>query len=318
MGTGRTLAAVGLGVIVAMALALLITRNASLDLAVSEFPAPEPTPTPVLTPIPAGTAAFRFAQRYDAQTNPIGAGYQAATNTERFQASEFAYATAPLHAGNLVVPLCLLVDGHPWVRYAVAAPHLGHSHRVQGGRGEQDRRLHPAGRPTGHRRQRLQPVRLHRQSRLRPLRGAHPHGQVGNHMLQGAMNIGARDRAIAAGLMLVALAALVYATQVLPSLAPLHPVIPAPYSALSRFLALLLIVPFAALVLRGRGRSGGASVTSAPIMALALVFNHLLPSLVRRPLGCAGGRGRPRLHSGPHLPVWLDPECGPGPSAHST
>ena len=97
-------------------------------------------------------------------------------------------------------------------------------------------------------------------------------------MRQGAINIGDRDRALAAGLMLVALAALVYATQVLPSLAPLHPVIPAPYSALSRFLALLLIVPFAALVLRGRGRSGGASVTSAPIMALALVFNHLLPS----------------------------------------
>ena len=122
MATGRALAAAGLGVIAAMALVLLITRNASLDLAVSEFPAPEPTPTPVLTPIPAGTAAFRFAQRYDTRTDPIGAGYQAATNTERFQASEFSYVTAPLHAGNLVVPLCLLVDGHPWVRYAVAAP----------------------------------------------------------------------------------------------------------------------------------------------------------------------------------------------------
>ena len=97
-------------------------------------------------------------------------------------------------------------------------------------------------------------------------------------MRPGAMNIGARDRAMAAGLMLVALAVLVYATQLLPSLALLHPVIPAPYSALSGFLALLLIVPFAALVLRGRGRSGGASVTSAPIMALALTFNHLLPS----------------------------------------
>ena len=108
--------------IAALALVLLVARNVSLDLAVSEFPAPEPTPTPVLTPIPASAEAFRFAQHYDTQTGPVGAGYQAAANTERFQESEFAYATAPLHAGNLVVPLCLLVTGHPWTRYAVAAP----------------------------------------------------------------------------------------------------------------------------------------------------------------------------------------------------
>ena len=97
-------------------------------------------------------------------------------------------------------------------------------------------------------------------------------------MRLSSRNMGARERAMVAGLMLLALAVLVYATQVLPSLAPLRPVIPAPYSALSPFLSLLLIVPFAALVLGGRGRSGGASVTSAPIMVLALAFNHLLPS----------------------------------------
>ena len=122
MGTGRTLAVGGLTVIAAMALVFLITRNASLDLTVSDFPAPEPTPTPALTPIPASTTAFRFAQHYDTQTDPIGAGYQAAANSERFQESEFLYVTAPLHTGNLVVPLCLLVDGYPWARYAVAAP----------------------------------------------------------------------------------------------------------------------------------------------------------------------------------------------------
>ena len=122
MGTGTALVAAGLGVIAVMALVLLITRNASLDLAVSDFPVQEPTATPVPTPIPASTTAFRFAQHYDAQADPIGAGYQAAANKERFQESEFAYVTAPLHAGNLVAPLCLLVDGHPWVRYAVAAP----------------------------------------------------------------------------------------------------------------------------------------------------------------------------------------------------